>query len=56
MFYFFGACGVFTTVVFLTLVSNRPEESRLISQKELDYIHEQLANEGLKKKHVSFSN
>jgi MFS family permease len=56
VFYFFGACGVFAVVLFLALMSNRPEESRFVSQQELNYIHDQLASEGLKKKHVSFSN
>ncbi|KAI6171261.1 MFS domain-containing protein [Aphelenchoides bicaudatus] len=51
VFYFFGICGAFAAAIVVTLVSNRPEESRLISQKELNYVHEQLENEGLKKKH-----
>ncbi|KAI6184588.1 Glucuronosyltransferase [Aphelenchoides bicaudatus] len=48
VFYFFGVCGVFATVLFVTLISNRPEESRLISQKELNYVHEQLLKRGPK--------
>lgn len=53
IFIFFGVCCVLTAIIFLALVSNRPEESKLMSQQELNYIHEQLTNEGIKKKHVS---
>jgi hypothetical protein len=49
----FSALGILATVTFLVFASNRPEENSFITKKELNYIHEQLENEGLKKKKVN---
>ncbi|KAI6211362.1 Sialin [Aphelenchoides besseyi] len=51
IFYFFGICGLFFAVCYMIFVTNSPDQNRFISEKERNFLHQALVNEGLKKKH-----
>ncbi|KAI6179168.1 MFS domain-containing protein [Aphelenchoides besseyi] len=53
IFYFFGICGLFSTICYMIFVTNSPDQNRFISEKERNFLHESLVNEGLTKKHES---
>ncbi|KAI6216770.1 MFS domain-containing protein [Aphelenchoides besseyi] len=53
IFYFFGICGLFSTICYMIFVTNSPDQNRFVSEKERNFIHESLVNEGLTKKHES---
>ncbi|KAI6206364.1 hypothetical protein M3Y94_00901700 [Aphelenchoides besseyi] len=50
IFYFFGICGLFFAVCYMIFVTNSPDQNRFISEKERNFLHRALVNEGLKKK------
>ncbi|KAI6180526.1 Sialin [Aphelenchoides besseyi] len=52
IFYFFGICGLFFAVCYMIFVTNSPDQNRFISEKERNFLHQALVNEGLKKKHL----